>query len=1374
MRRVFCKRIWSIALICCMVLAMLPAISVTQSIEAEAISGVNSLTCASFISNSTRRNYIDTMMKYYINNYSSLRSALDNGKSVVFMFEGGSDNYDSYKYVDSAGSTRLQAVCIVVQKNSSGNAAITFYSENCSSIPDDANWSTPGYETSGSTTIIDGIYGFQTVNHNGNYAGFNTYCTTGWYIPYSGTTGYAGYCNGINIHTRGVSYCGGSSYGWCNSAGCQVIGYGASSSNEYNQFMKTVAGISFNAYDGTQRTYSSGLYVDKGYYVVDRQLGLLSPSGTEYGSGSLIELYGKADLNGITAFSTGARANASFGYTSDCTFYPSHCKFTIKSSTPVNSEPCNAGSNDSSTLKTAASGATYTSTGLYKNTSGQMWYQVDVGNGVNGYIYAGNTTYVSDVTSDITISNCTPPNGHVVGEKYGVSGDIASKYNRIDTAAVWIHNGFGTSGSTVTGYKDTVGGYSYTLLNSTIDYNTTFNSIPVGNFTYAISVTYTNYYAKSGTTTGTNTGTKYLCAEYFVVISSAQSQSTCSHSYSSTVLKAATCTTSGTTVKSCSKCGYVTETTAAATGHSYGAWNTKNATCTTDGSRSRSCTKCSDVQNEVLTATGHSYSMVTQAATCNQYAVYKFTCSSCGDYYQLNAGEMTTQWLDTLPSGMSASQFKTKTQYRYSDYQTAVSSSSSMAGYTLKSSAWVKSTSGSVKYVPSWPSGFSTSNSLYSTYNKASSKVTDSETATAKTEVNSDQVCGYLYYHWCYASSYYSVAASSGSYTTFHAYYSTTSPDSYTCDTSDYSYKTSSSTCSNSEWFFVTEVYEQKYTKYTKQYTFERWTDFSAWSDTAATASSTRKVETRTVYQLKNASLGTHVWSNGVCTSCGSGCAHLWNNGKCTTCGYQCAHSWKNATCSVCGVKCTHSWSSGVCTRCGFTCQHSYVGGTCSTCGEEEPIKDFYLFGYINGADYACEGDYANMGVYRFVDGKLVATFTADSYVGVKAADNANWYMTAGWLGMETTSATLYNTDALQNADKLYVPGGVEVTFTLVVNGDDTLRLSYTLGETKIVEPTVSPKYPTISFEDEIIMNVYFTASELQDVTEMGLITYSKKVSSWNVNNAESVVPGYTYNAADGLYCVTTDGIAAKCLGDTIYFSIYSKLNDGTYRYTTLVGYSPKTYAYNQINSSSNAKLKALVVAMLNYGAAAQTYFNYNTGTLVNSSLTSSQKAAVSSYSSAMVASLVKADSSKVGIFTNRGGFSKMYPTISFEGAFCINYYFVPSVTPTNGKVILYYWTQGDYNSVATLTPANATGKIALTADTDYCGVVENIAAKDLDGTIYVAAGYNADSTTYCTGVIAYSIGSYCVSQANGSTTMKPFAAAAAVYGYYAKNYFTA
>ena len=324
-----------------------------------------------------------------------------------------------------------------------------------------------------------------------------------------------------------------------------------------------------------------------------------------------------------------------------------------------------------------------------------------------------------------------------------------------------------------------------------------------------------------------------------------------------------------------------------------------------------------------------------------------------------------------------------------------------------------------------------------------------------------------------------------------------------------------------------------------------------------------------------------------------------------------------------------------------------------------------------------------------------------------------------------------------------------------------------------VTNPAISLKYPTLSFEDVIVMNVYYSASNLENVVEMGMITYSQEVSTWNVDNAEAVVPGYAWSESDGFYYVTTEGIPAKYLGDTIYFAVYSKLTDGSYTYTSLVGYSPKTYAYNQLKTGSD-EMKPLVVAMLNYGAEAQIYFSHNTGALVNGDLTDAQKALVQDYSATMMNAVVAADSSKVGVFTNTSGFSRKYPTISFEGAFSINYYFVPSETPS-GNVGLYYWNQAAYHAATTLTAANATGRIIMTLNEngEYQAVIEGIAAKDLDRTIYVAAGYSTAAGSQCSGVIGYSIGAYCVSQASKATTLQPFAAATAVYGYYAKQLFS-
>ena len=232
-------------------------------------------------------------------------------------------------------------------------------------------------------------------------------------------------------------------------------------------------------------------------------------------------------------------------------------------------------------------------------------------------------------------------------------------------------------------------------------------------------------------------------------------------------------------------------------------------------------------------------------------------------------------------------------------------------------------------------------------------------------------------------------------------------------------------------------------------------------------------------------------------------------------------------------------------------------------------------------------------------------------------------------------------------------------------------------------------------------------------------------------------------------------------------------MNDGTYVYSKLAPYSPKTYAYNQLKGS-NAALKSLMVAMLNYGTTAQYYFGYKTDNYVNKDLTAEQKALIMKYSSSLVSSNAKVDSSKVGIFTNNNGFSKRTPAVSFEGAFCINYFLTPSKTPAKGNVRLYYWTQEAYDAAPILQASNASGSIKMVDDGTgvYHAVIDGISAKDINKTIYVAAGYIYDSASYCTGVLPYSIGTYCASKASTTDTIQPLAKATAVYGYYAQQMF--
>ena len=553
-----------------------------------------------------------------------------------------------------------------------------------------------------------------------------------------------------------------------------------------------------------------------------------------------------------------------------------------------------------------------------------------------------------------------------------------------------------------------------------------------------------------------------------------------------------------------------------------------------------------------------------------------------------------------------------------------------------------------------------------------------------------------------------------------------------------------------------------------------------------------------------------HTCFNGKCCICGvddinylSGCCEKYNHIYClvsetpATCtqdgsryyeadcgaGYaelvsSPGHSYNSrvetaATCVLPGLKsftcaCGYSYTDAI-----EALGHQFRNGVCAVCGEAESgvsgAHTYYLFGNINGVDYGNGEDWENLGEYKFVGGQLTATFEQDSYIGIKTGDNMNWYMTQSFTA--DTSATFYDT-VTGVYEKMFVPGGVQVTFTLVENADGTLSLSYTTADVggSVILPNITLKYPSMSFKDEVKLNVYFDATDLDSVVDMGLIVFSSKVGSYTVYNAEDLISGYQYSSSAKLYCVSTNGIPAKNMGDTIWFAVYAQLSNGTYTYSKLVDYSPRTYAYTMLGSG-DAKLDALLVAMLNYGTAAQTYFGYNTGSLLNNQLTSDQMALVSAYSSTMMPDIAAPSASKQGSFVSNGGFEDKYPSVTFGGAFAINYYCVPSYVPAS-SVTMYYWREADYNAASVLTAENATGSLKMSGGGTYRGSVTGISAKDISDGVYVAFVYSDGTTTYSSGVLPYSIGMYCKTMASYENSFTPFAQATAVYGYYAKQYF--
>ena len=392
-------------------------------------------------------------------------------------------------------------------------------------------------------------------------------------------------------------------------------------------------------------------------------------------------------------------------------------------------------------------------------------------------------------------------------------------------------------------------------------------------------------------------------------------------------------------------------------GHTCGDWTVvKEPTCTETGIKTATCSDCGKVIELEIAATGHNYTAKNIPASCVEYPCIEYTCSTCGHSYKEYADDVYSDWSTTKPTGIDENLIDSKTQYRYSDYETKTSYSTSLSGYTQLSSTWEQSGSGTIQYVKSWPGGFYTGHNLYSTYNKTPKSATES--ATSKTTINSDRVTGYLYYHWCRGTytdgpiNRQSRSAQTGEYSSFHAFYSTTAPSSLSASSDgDGSYQYSNgSCCKDSYWYFYVPVYTQTYTTYNKLFTYYRWTDWSDWGDTPYSASDNRKVETRTVYRYVNTPLGDHTWDNGEITTPATCTEDGVKTYTCTVCGEtrteSVAASGHDYKLEITAPGCTsQGYTTHICNTCGYKYMdsftqatgHNYVDGVCTNCGDADP-----------------------------------------------------------------------------------------------------------------------------------------------------------------------------------------------------------------------------------------------------------------------------------------------------------------------------------------------------------------------------------------------------------------------------------------------------
>lgn len=261
----------------------------------------------------------------------------------------------------------------------------------------------------------------------------------------------------------------------------------------------------------------------------------------------------------------------------------------------------------------------------------------------------------------------------------------------------------------------------------------------------------------------------------------------------------------------------------------------------------------------------HVYTSQRQEATCQKPLSLRYSCSKCGDSFEISLGQGWSPWSSTHPWGISEPLLETKEEYRFQCLETTESEKSSLPDWQMYKSESV------------W-GGFGP----WSDWSLTPAAPTDAiQVETAPLYRYSRFSCA-----GCHARDPYPGAC--GCEADGSLYQELWSPVPYAQTPAEGDAWLS--TVLNGEiWYFaagnqsdtalntsdadgvpvIRLGYRTRSRTKTTRYHFCRWSDWSDWSKETPAASSSVRTESRMLYRTYSGPLGAHTYEDGVCTVCG-------------------------------------------------------------------------------------------------------------------------------------------------------------------------------------------------------------------------------------------------------------------------------------------------------------------------------------------------------------------------------------------------------------------------------------------------------------------------------------------------------------------------
>ncbi len=357
------------------------------------------------------------------------------------------------------------------------------------------------------------------------YYSFFGYCGTmvSWQLHILGITAERVKLDGKNVYDY-------FRYQTVTSGGFPVTPYSGSYWNLYtalNYITENGTKDAYNIVVGFEYTpsaagsmYGHGLVI---FGIIDgivyyNESGPTYPNGVYYPEGSVISatienfsnIYSYAVLDGLVHF--GRRT-----YSESCTQYPAFLYAAATQGTALYTEPCLPQTDERSQVVRSVQAGEYLSViGLYVNSLGEYWYQVEEQERI-AYIPAPQTRVAQMRYEDVTLQNEDMPGELRQGRNHWISGNLSAVHNRITTVRAQLFAADGTELTHVCSTTETVDARRFSLYRSDLTNQLALSYLESGSYRLELAVVVgNNYYADGGLQTQWKT-IKVWQSEFMVV-----------------------------------------------------------------------------------------------------------------------------------------------------------------------------------------------------------------------------------------------------------------------------------------------------------------------------------------------------------------------------------------------------------------------------------------------------------------------------------------------------------------------------------------------------------------------------------------------------------------------------------------------------------------------------------------------------------------------------------------------------------------------------------------------------------------------------------------------------------------------------------------